>query len=70
MPDDMLKDAIETARRVISEVEDFEVQGKIRNAVSAAALATYAERFTQVWLAQKLSRMSLIHDGLRIGIAS
>lgn len=27
MPDDMLKDAIETARRIINDVEDFEVQG-------------------------------------------
>lgn len=27
MPDDMLRDAIETSRRVISEVDDFEVQG-------------------------------------------
>jgi hypothetical protein len=27
MPDDMLKDAIETSRRVINDVEDFEVQG-------------------------------------------
>ena len=27
MPDDMLKDAIDTARNAISEVEDFEVQG-------------------------------------------
>ena len=27
MPDAMLKDAIETARRVISEAEDFETQG-------------------------------------------
>lgn len=27
MPDDMLKDAIETSRRIISDVEDFESQG-------------------------------------------
>jgi hypothetical protein len=32
MPDDMLKDAIETARRVISDVEDFETQGKLYTA--------------------------------------
>lgn len=29
MPDDMLKDAIETSRRIISEVEDFETQGEL-----------------------------------------
>jgi hypothetical protein len=34
MPDDMLRDAIETAGRVISEVEDFEVQGKCIRAAS------------------------------------
>ena len=28
MPDDMLKDAIETARQKLDEVEDFESQGK------------------------------------------
>lgn len=28
MPDDMLKDAIETSRRVISSVDDFELEGK------------------------------------------
>lgn len=27
MPDDMLKDAIETSRRIISNVTDFEVEG-------------------------------------------
>lgn len=27
MPDDMLKDAIETSRRIISESDDFETQG-------------------------------------------
>ena len=28
MPDDMLRDAIETSRRVLSSVSDFETQGK------------------------------------------
>jgi hypothetical protein len=27
MPDDMLKDAIETSRRIISNVTDFETEG-------------------------------------------
>lgn len=27
MPDDMLKDAIETSRRIISNVVDFETEG-------------------------------------------
>ena len=31
MPDDMLKDAIETSRRIISDVEDFETQGESRS---------------------------------------
>lgn len=40
MPDDMLKDAIETSRRIISEVTDFEAEGlacaeKIKNEFDA-----------------------------------
>jgi hypothetical protein len=38
MPDDMLRDAIETAGRVISGVEDFEVQGKYIRTSSVAML--------------------------------
>lgn len=29
MPDDMLKDAIETSRRIIDEVTDFETEGML-----------------------------------------
>lgn len=29
MPDDILKDAIETSRRILEEVTDFETQGTI-----------------------------------------
>lgn len=31
MPDDMLRDAIETSRRVLNSVSDFETQGKSLN---------------------------------------
>jgi hypothetical protein len=33
MPDDMLRDAIETSRRVLDNVSDFEMQG-LRNEIS------------------------------------
>jgi hypothetical protein len=37
MPDDMLKDAIETSRRIISSVADFEVEG-VHTSLLALAL--------------------------------
>jgi hypothetical protein len=42
MPDDMLKDAIETSRRIIGEVEDFETQGKQAPDFSALVSSTTA----------------------------
>jgi hypothetical protein len=33
MPDDMLKDAIDTSRRILGEISDFDTEGKFHEII-------------------------------------
>ncbi len=60
MPDDMLKDAIETSRHHIEQMTDFESQGFY--------FCCKISLFAQVYKSQKLLRQSSTRNGLHIGM--
>ena len=66
MPDDMLRDAIETSRRVIGGVDDFDAHGEYIALMQRFFF--WLMRGTQVYSVLKLLRMSLTVDGPPTGM--